>query len=273
MTSIALSLEETGFGPVLFGGNLRKGIRLAAELGFSAVELSIRDPNQVDRQGLRRLLADVGLTVSGIATGQSYYGDGLSLTDPDPEKRDICLKRLKGHIDVAGEYGALVIIGGIRGALVKDPDDRAIQEAAFRVSLLVLADYARKAGVTLAIEPINRYETNMINTVCEGLATLASLKQENVVLLVDTFHMNIEEARIGASIHQAGTAVGYVHIADSNRWAPGLGHIDFGEVLGALDDIGYGGPISAEVLPIPTPEEAIGLVGGFWEEQRYRYRW
>lgn len=268
--SIAVSLEKTGFGPVLFGGNLERGVRLARDLGFSAVELSIRDPSRVDRCWLRRLLTETGVSVSGIATGQSYYSDGLSLTDFEPEKRKTCLSRLKGQVDLAAEFGALVIIGGIRGILAESPKDRRIQEEAFYNSLLGLADYARKAGVTLVIEPINRYETNMINTVSEGLIALTRLGQKNIALLVDTFHMNIEEPCIAESIRKAGRVVAYVHIADSNRWAPGFGHIDFSEILAALDEIGYDGPISAEVLPRPTPEEAIRAVAKFWESQSKR---
>ncbi|HHY46525.1 MAG TPA: sugar phosphate isomerase/epimerase [Firmicutes bacterium] len=267
VTSIALSFEKTDFGPVLFGGDLEGGIRLISELGFPAVEISIRDPGLVDRRWLHRLLSETGISISGIATGQAYYNDGLSLTDLKPERRRVCFDRLKHQVDLVAEFGGCLIVGGIRGVLSRDPGEREMQEEAFYSGFRELADFARKVGVTIALEPINRYETNMINTVSEGLDALARLGCDNVGLLVDTFHMNIEEPRIADSIRRAGRAVVYVHIADSNRWAPGFGHTDFGEVLAALDEIGYEGPISAEILPCPTAEEAAMAVARFWKER------
>lgn len=266
LTSVALSFEKTSFAPVLFGGDLERGVRLAGELGFASVEVSVRDSEVIDHEWLRRLLADGGVSLCGIATGQGYYNDGLSLTDPDPRTRGLCVSRLKGHIDLASEFGAKVIIGGIRGTLSKDGVVRELQEEAFYDGVRLLADYAAGAGITLAVEPINRYETNMINTVEEGLQAVARVALDNVGLLLDTFHMNIEEPEISHSIRTAGRMVVYVHIADSNRWAPGFGHIRFAEIMTALDQVGYDGPISAEVLPLPTDEEAARAVAGFWEE-------
>ncbi len=266
VTSVALSFEKTGFGPVLFRGELARGVRLLGELCFPCVEVSIRDSDAVDRAWLRGLLAEAGLSMCGIATGQGYYNDGLSLTDPDPATRESCVARVKRHIDLASEFGARVIIGGIRGVLSKDGTVRELQEAAFYDGLALLADYAARRGVRIALEPINRYETNMINTIDEGLQALARVGCANVGLLVDTFHMNIEEPDMASSILAAGRAVSYVHIADSNRWAPGFGHIRFADIMAALGQIGYDGPISAEVLPRPTDEAAARAVARFWEE-------
>jgi sugar phosphate isomerase/epimerase len=107
-----------------------------------------------------------------------------------------------------------------------------------------------------ALEPINRYETNLINNVESGLEFLRRVKQNNVGLLLDTFHMNIEEASITESIKRAGGCLFHFHVADSNRWYPGAGHIDFRTIIDTLASIEYSGFVSAEILPLPDPDAA-----------------
>jgi sugar phosphate isomerase/epimerase len=262
---VSLSFERTDFGPVLFGGDLERGIRFVSKLGFPCIEISIRDPNEIDKERLLHLMSETGLSLSGIATGQAYYNDGLSLVDSDSRKRSKCLERLKAQIDLASTFGATVIIGGIRGVLSRDPSLSEKQKTIFYAYLEELADYASKVRANLAIEPINRYETNFINTVPEGLDIISRLGRDNVGLLVDTFHMNIEEPRFRNSILMAGKRIAYVHIADSNRLAPGYGHVDFLEVFDALHETGYDGPIVAEVLPRLTHEDTARDVMEFWK--------
>ncbi len=111
-------------------------------------------------------------------------------------------------------------------------------------------------GVRLALEPINRYETTLINTVDEGLDLIDRVGADNFGLLLDTFHMNIEEPSIEESIRRAGDRVFHFHVADSNRWYPGAGHLNFRSILSALAEIGYEGFVSGEFLPRPDAETA-----------------
>jgi sugar phosphate isomerase/epimerase len=108
--------------------------------------------------------------------------------------------------------------------------------------------------VKLAIEPINRYETNIINTVESGIEKVKMANMENVGLLLDTFHMNIEEPSIVQSILKAKEHTFHFHVADSNRWYPGAGHINFSEVLDTLEKIEYKRFVTAEILPLPDPD-------------------
>jgi sugar phosphate isomerase/epimerase len=120
------------------------------------------------------------------------------------------------------------------------------------------ADRAAAAGVRLVLEPLNRYESDIVNNAAEGLALLAEVGHDHLGLLLDTFHMNIEEPDYAESI-AAVMAVGrlwHVHLGDSNRWPSGYGHIDFAEILLALRRTGYDGYLSAELLPRPDPDEA-----------------
>jgi sugar phosphate isomerase/epimerase len=123
-------------------------------------------------------------------------------------------------------------------------------------SLEQLGLHAQARGQPLLFEPLNRYETNLVNQVSEALALLEPLRTRNVKLLCDCFHMNIEEDSLPASLRLAGARLGHVHFADSNRRAVGLGHTDFGPVAEALTEMKYEGYLSAEILPLPDPETA-----------------
>ena len=114
-----------------------------------------------------------------------------------------------------------------------------------------LAGHARNHGVPLIYEPLNRYETNMVNTQAEGVALLKSLNTDNVRLLADLFHMNIEEVDLPGSIRTSGNAIGHVHLADSNRRPAGNGHTDFGSIASAFGKLDTPGTSRLNVFPWP----------------------
>ncbi len=115
---------------------------------------------------------------------------------------------------------------------------------------------AQPFGVRLALEPINRYETSLINNIDQGIELVERIEMENFGLLLDTFHMNIEESQIEDSIHQCGERIFHFHVADSNRWYPGAGHLDFKSILAALAATGFRGWVSGEFLPRPDAQTA-----------------
>ncbi len=118
---------------------------------------------------------------------------------------------------------------------------------------------AEAAGVRLALEPINRYETTLINTWPQGLDLIERVGSPAFGLLLDTFHMNIEEPSIEGSLRACGDRIFHFHVADSNRWPPGSGHLDFARILGVLQDIGYQGYVSGEFMPQPDGDTAAQL--------------
>ena len=132
-----------------------------------------------------------------------------------------------------------------------DPVQRSEQ---VKTALNCLAECCRTGeseGVTLLLEPLNRYESDYPQTVEQGLEIMRAVGSPRLRLLADTFHMNIEETSILASLKAAGHYLGHVHLADSNRQAPGHGHLDISAVVETLRDIGYTGYLSLEVLPLP----------------------
>lgn len=253
--SLVVSISDTKFSAVAFKESYSLAIEKAAGWGYDGVELAVRDPAVIDLEKIKNLMAKYSLHVPSLGTGQAYGEEGLSLTSPDKQIREKAKERLRSHVKMASELNSKVIIGLMRG---KSPQNFDLEKPLelFAKGMCELCDFAMSYNVEFVIEPINRYETNMLNTVDETLDFIDRVGRENLKILLDTFHMNIEEPSIFDSINKAGERIGHVHIADSNRWAPGCGHIDFPEVVKTLKEVGYEGYLSAEILPKPTPDEA-----------------
>jgi sugar phosphate isomerase/epimerase len=253
--SIVLSTQPAQFQAATFKGDLETNLAQIASLGYDGVELAIRDPKWIDLDLLDGLVRKHGLKVPAIGTGQAWGEEGLSFTDPDPGVRAAALQRIRSHIPLAAHFGAVIILGLIRG-IVKPGVDHVRAMEWLVEALRECSAAARPHGVCLALEPINRYETSLINDIPEGLDLIERVGADNFGLLPDTFHMNIEEADIGASLHDCGKRIFHFHVADSNRWYPGAGHLDFETILSTLADIGYQGWVSGEFLPKPDAETA-----------------
>ncbi len=256
--SIVLSTQQTKFSALAFQEDLEKNINKIAQLGFDGVELAVRDPRYLDKEKVLHLVREYNLEVPAIGTGQAWGEEGLSLSDPNEIIRKMAVERMMEQIKFASNFGAQVIIGLIRG-MVKEGVIREDAEAWTIAGLRECAIFAQKENITLTLEPVNRYESNFINTLREGVDFVRRVNVPNLGLLADTFHMNIEESSIYESLKQAKEYITHIHIADSNRWAPGLGHLDFKEVIKALKEINYQGYVSAEILPLPDQDTAAEM--------------
>lgn len=253
-TSIVLSTHAASFSAVTYQGDFEANLGRIAALGYDGVELAVRDPDLLDVGFVHATLARHGLAVPAIGTGQAFSEEGLSFTDPDAGLRRQAVERIRRQVDLARLLGAVVIIGLIRGK-VQPGVSREQAMDWLGEGLSECAGYGSRQGVRLALEPVNRYETDLIVSVSEGLSLISEIGADNLGLLVDTFHMNIEEPSIEDSIRAAGAGIFHCHVADSNRWYAGAGHLDFPSILSALEEAGYRGYLSAEVLPLPNPDE------------------
>jgi len=253
--SIVLSTQPAQFQAATFKGDLETNLASIASLGYEGVELAIRDPKLVNLDHLDELVCKYNLKVPAIGTGQAWGEEGLSFTDPDPTVRRAALERIKSHIPVAVRFKSIIIIGLIRG-IVK-PGVSAEQAMNWLIDALrECSEAARPYGIQLALEPINRYETTLINNVAQGLELIEHVGADNFGLLLDTFHMNVEEQVIEDSVRLCGQHIFHFHVADSNRWYPGAGHLNFRAILETLSSIGYQGWVSGEFLPKPDAETA-----------------
>lgn len=248
---IVLSSQPSSFSAIPFKEGIAENVSKISKLGFDGVEMAVRNPEQLNVEWLASLIREHHMTVPAIQTGQVYLEEGLCFIHADPVIRSRAVDRIRAHVRLAGALGAKVIIGLVRGK--KTGEIR--HEDAETWLIEALRECAREdSAVELVIEPINRYETDVINTVGSGMELMTKVKMDNVGLLLDTFHMNIEEPSISGSILMARERLFHFHIADSNRWHPGAGHIDFPGILDTLDQIGYGGFLTAEILPMPDPD-------------------
>lgn len=253
--SIVLSTHPAQFKAVAFKGDFESNIAKIARLGYNGVELAIRDPDIINIDTLERVLSDHGLKVPAIGTGQAWAEDRLSFTNPDVEVRNAAVYRIKRQIQLAHRFNALVIIGLIRG--VTPRGQTQAQSMRFLTQCLQdCLDTASAQGIYLGLEPLNRYETDLIHTTSDGLELIHQIGSPNLGLLLDTFHMNIEEASIEESIRMCGKHVLHFHVADSNRKYPGAGHLNFTTIFSALLSTGYQGWLSGEFTPDPDPDTA-----------------
>ena len=157
-------------------------------------------------------------------------------------------------ISFASRTKSKVIIGSVKGKLPNDLNKRSLALTWIRDCFNECIDQAEKLDVVLLVEAINRYEINFLNTVEEAYEFIKAFSTDKLALLVDTFHMNIEEEDMCKIIYEYSKYIRHVHFADSNRYYPGRGHIDFKSILSALRDIDYDEYIALECLPKPNPD-------------------
>lgn len=253
MIKLSIAIAERNALPsafVVFRG-FEKYIPVAAELGYDGVELALKSVSEINTAKLDRWLGDTGMEVSCISTGQVFADTGLMFTDEDQHRRRKLVAIFKEMIDLAAVYGQLVNIGRVRGSLI--PNDGGDSQKRFVEMARELCLYSASKGVTLILEPVNRYEINFINSLEEGVELLKQIAEPNFKLMPDVFHMNIEDETIGGELMKFINDVAYIHLADSNRLAPGQGHTDFGSIFSSLKEVNFSGWCSVEILPRPKP--------------------
>ncbi len=255
-TAVTLcQVPEAAAGPFVFHQPLAEGFALAKETGFDDVELFLPGPAAISIDEIKALSQTHGLGIAAVGTGAGMVKHGLSLTDLSLEKRVAALDFLEQMIAFGGQLGAPAILGSMQGKHGGEVSkDQALEWLAD--ALRIAGKAAAKYNVPFIYEPLNRYETNLINRLTDGADFIEANALENIVLLADLFHMNIEETDAAASIRAAGKHVGHVHYADSNRRAMGYGHTDPKPIVAALREIGYTGHLSAEIFPLPDSKSA-----------------
>ena len=262
-TGVVICGPDVTYGPLaLLSGTFEEKAAKAAALGYDGIELMVRDPADLDWAAVKSTLAAAGLAVPQIVTGELYGADGLCLVTADEDLARRTEGRTHAVIDLASYLGAMVNIGRLRGqlkALGPVPDPWAVAVERLRRVCI----YAAERGVRVTLEPLNRYEADFIHSAADGRRFLQDLGCSNAGLMMDLFHMNIEDASIEEGLRQAGERLWHVHIADSNRRYPGSGHLDFASVFATLRDMGYQGFVSAEMLPLPDPDTAAERTAAF----------
>jgi sugar phosphate isomerase/epimerase len=234
------------------GATLSEKYEAARRFGFDALELSDRPAFDEARAAIREKIH-----VTAIAGGYRGW-----LIDPDPEKVASARTDIAALLDLAGELGTGIVVVPIWGRTRNLPGiatgrTREKDEALFLEGLRPLAERAERAGARIFIEPLNRYQNDVCVTIADAVRFRDAIDSPAVFVAGDTFHMNIEEVDMGASLAEAGERLGYVQMADSQRFEPGAGHIDFTAIFSALAGIGYAGDIGLECAALSGDPEVV----------------
>ena len=239
---------------------LRRLAPTIKDWGFDVIELPVENLGDWDPAGAARLLADLDLA----ATVTLVMGPGRELVATDAATVQRTQDYLRGVVDAAHTVGSAVIAGPAYASVGRTWRTTVAQRQdcydELAAHLAPVADYGREAGVRIAVEPLNRYETSLINTVDQALAVLAGVPE--VGLLLDVYHMNIEETDVPAAIRRAGARIEHVQVCANDRGAPGADHLPWADIVAALDDAAYTGPVCIESF---TAENAtIATAASIW---------
>lgn len=238
----------------IFGSvSLEETVRRVAAIGFDGIEL-VGEPALYKASQVNKLMSDAGLRVQSICGMHPgpEPGDLRLLSHPDAKEREKAVDYVKACVDLAKAVGARSVL--VVPSLVGQPATLVSREADLAQSVEPLrkaSEYAGSLGILLTIEPINRYEVGLVNSVAEAMALAARVGHDACRVMGDTFHMQIEEGdSIPNAIRRCGKRLfQHLHVADNTREAPGLGAMPWREILRALYDIEYEGGVSLEPLP------------------------
>lgn len=241
----------------------RRAVNSTRDAGFDLIEIPLLDPRSVDVAMTARVLAEAGIGAR-CSLGLSWATD-ISSTDDDAVARGEAL--LSDAVSAARDLGSPALCGVLYSALGKYPDLPTERGRANVVAVLGrVARKAAQAGISLGLEVVNRYETNVINTCEQALALLDAIGEPNVRVHLDTYHMNIEERDFRTPVLLAADRLGYVHIGESNRGYLGDGTVDFATFFAALGEIGYAGTITFESFSSAVVSPELSRTLGIWRD-------
>lgn len=246
---------------------IAEAVRRTRAAGFDLLELSLHEMEVLDVAETRRALQDAGLQVA-CSRGLAFDAD-VSSDDPEVVARGAAI--LQDSLEVVAGLGGSVLTGALYSALGKY--GRPLTSAGRANVVAVLRDLAREAAgrdVTLGLEICNRYETNVINTARDALRLADDIGEDNVMIHLDTYHMNIEESDFVTPVLEVGDRLGYVHIGENHRGYLGSGSIDFPAFFHALATIGFDGPITFEsfssAVVSPTLSNDLAVWRSLWTD-------
>ncbi|MCW6512771.1 sugar phosphate isomerase/epimerase family protein [Lichenifustis flavocetrariae] len=245
-----------------FGADSLYLIDKVKQLGFDLIEICIEDPATIDTDAIGDALNHHG--VDALVCGA--FGPNRDMSAENDAIRADAARYLRTCIDIAARLGSPTVSGpmyaGVGNTQMRDVAGRRAQRQRSVDGLSPLADYAAERGVKLAFEPLNRFETDLVNTVDQGLELIHEIGRNNVGFLLDTFHMNIEEKNIPDAIRRAGAHIFEFHACSSDRGTPGEDHLPWPQIVAALAEVTYTGPVVIEAF---TPKiQEIARAVSLW---------
>lgn len=254
---VSYANERPETAPLPLCGDICEALRYGKEIGLDGIEIHGREYEFTDEMvnKIQDCCKEYHMKIAAVVTGRLYNQTGISLAEPDSVRRAWVVEQVKRYIDVAARLETDVVIGWIKGRFaVNNPPPLYFK--LLTESMKDIDQYAGEKHVRLVVEVINRYEVDCFLTAAETLDYIRKNNLEHTYLHLDTFHMNIEETDLYEAIRTAGDHLGYVHVADNTRLAPGTGTLDFRKILNVLSEIGYDGFVTTECFPKPDGRQA-----------------
>jgi D-psicose/D-tagatose/L-ribulose 3-epimerase len=237
-------------------------VRHVAEMGFDVVELPLENAADLSADALRPVLEETGLTPCVVGA----MAPGRDLVRAPAKQVRATQDYLRSCIDLAHDVGAAAVCGPFYAATGRvwrmSDTERGSAYDELRTHLAPVVDHAAGAEVRLGIEPLNRYETSLVNTVAQGLDALGPLLGPHLGLALDTYHLNIEERSSADAVRATGAHLVHVQVCGSDRGAPGADQTDWTALLTALDEVGYDGPLVIESFT--ADNAAIATAASIW---------
>ena len=216
------------------------------DMGFDLIEIAVEDPELIDVARLKSALREADL--DALLCGA--FGPDRDLGNDDPAIRENCMAYIRRCLEMCAEVASPTFAGPSYAAVGKTrlctPEEKARQWDLGTENLRVLGSEASQSGVVIALETLNRYETDMLNIVDQALDLVGRVASPNVQIHLDTYHMNIEEKDVPAAIRRAGEHLAHFHSCANDRGVVGTDHVDWPGVRDALSDIGYRGAVVIE---------------------------
>jgi D-psicose/D-tagatose/L-ribulose 3-epimerase len=233
-------------------------------MGFDIIEIAVENPDLIDIHIVKEILKDNQL--EGIICGA--FGPDRNICSQDPKIRENAKSYIRWLIDAAYVIGSEVVCGPMYSSVGKDhleDGESRKKEWDLAVSgIREMADYSATMGIKLALETLNRFETDMINVVSQGNKFIMDVERNNVGFHLDTFHMHVEEKNSADAIRQAGDRIFHFHACENDRGIPGTGQVHWKEVAQALKDVNYDGPVVIESFTSQVKEIARAVC--IWRE-------
>lgn len=238
-----------------YQGSLQKSFGDLAALGYDGVELMTLDPGKLNWAEVKETASQCGLFIGLVCTGEIFGQLNLNFTHKDAGVRRDAVDRVMGIIDFAAYLGAKVNIGRVRGQYQPDIPFQQTKEWAIE-AFRTISDHALPLGVNIALETVTYMQTNFINTLAEAREMMKAVDRPNFKLMMDVFHLNIEEKDLNSAIREYCADTIHVHLADNNRRYPGHCGLDFGGIIQTFRDCGYDDIFCTEIYQLPSMEEA-----------------
>lgn len=238
-----------------YQGPLEKSLRELSNLGYQGVEFMTLNPSELNWNEVKELLEKYHLKAVLVCTGEIFGQLKLSYTHKEEAIRKEAIRRTKEIMDFASYLGADINIGRIRGQYCKELTREETETYAVE-AFKEISHYGEEKKVRIALETVTIMQTNFINTLAEGLDMVKRVDMKNFQLMLDVFHLNLEEKNLYEAIRTYSPHNIHVHLADNNRRYPGHCGLDFDKIIGTFKECGYEGNFSTEIFQIPSQEKA-----------------